>query len=241
MELLLIFLAAIPIGIFGILIGGNAVLSIPLFQILYPEMTLGAIIGNIKPGSVVRNIASLVPVWRDLNYRTIAPLLIPLVAGSAIAALLVSSVSQAWVLPVLMLGWLVVEYAPKLAHRISPNIQWAGAWLVGMYGGVLGAGVSLLILSLLRIQNPAGDDIYLLRAHALWLETLFTSAAVAVFLYQGLVFWPIALVWLVGALIGGYVGGRLLKYTGRLSGRTQTRILRAGFVFAIAVAASYFI
>lgn len=152
------------------------------------------------------------------------------------AAWMVSHVTQTWIVPALLIGWIIVEYAEAVSRFITQRLRFALAYLVGMYGGVLGAGVSLLIVGLLRLETTDQGDIYKLRAHALLLETFFTSMAVLVFIFQGLVHWEIASVWIAGALIGGYIGGHLLAYTGKLSGALQQNILRAAFIFALAVA-----
>ena len=236
LELIILFFAAIPIGIFGVVVGGNATLSFPTFQVLFPEMTLGAIVGNIKPGSVVRNIMSLIPLRHDIDFAAVRFLLVPLLLGSVAGALLVADMSQSIILPVLILGFLVVEYARRLEKYITKHIHFLMTFLTGMYGGVFGAGISLLIVALMHIKDGDDENLYKTRANALFLETFFTTVAVMVFVSYGLVVPHIMLTWLGGSLIGGYLGGIILKKTGKLSGHTQRTILRGAFIFAICVA-----
>lgn len=59
-QLIIIFLAAVPLGIYAIIFGGTLFLSLPYFQILFPEALVGSIVGNIKVGSVFRNGMALV-------------------------------------------------------------------------------------------------------------------------------------------------------------------------------------
>jgi len=235
-TLIILFLAAIPIGIFGIVVGGNASLSFPLFQVLFPEMTLGAIVGNTKPGSLIRNITSIIPLRREIDYKMVKLLLLPLVLGSTVGAFFVAHMSQAIILPMLVIGFLVVEYAHIVAKYITDKIFFLATCVTGMYGGIFGAGISLLIVALMRIKGADDTDLYRTRANALFLEIFFTTTAVVVFLSKGLVLPQIALVWITGSIIGGYLGGIILKRTGKLSGQMQRNILRSAFIFAICVA-----
>ncbi len=237
-TLIILFLAAIPIGICAIVFGGTMFFSVPVFQILFPEMTLGALIGNIKPGSVVRNVASLLPLRHDINYRGLLFLLIPLALGSVVGAFGIVHMSQAFVLPILLIGFLITEYAKSIEKFVPPTLYVAITFLVGAYGGIFGAGISLLIVALLRIKQNDDQAIYKTRADALFLETVLTALSVGVVMYAGLFSLPIALTWAAGAIIGGYCGGLILKRSGSLSGNIQKLVLRGGFAVAVLIAAS---
>ena len=65
---LYLFLSAVPIGVFAVVLGGSMFLSIPVFQIFFPEMSMSAVIGNIKVGSVIRNMGAVVVLKKHINY-----------------------------------------------------------------------------------------------------------------------------------------------------------------------------
>lgn len=234
----LLFGAAIPIGIFGVVFGGNLFLSLPLFQIMFPDMVLGAMIGNIKPGSIVRNLASLAPLRNQIMVKATLSFAAALCVGSLSGALLITylSASKVFVIPILVLGWLVMTYAPRLGHYVSHTGFMLAAFLVGMYGGIFGAGISLLIVALLRIRHGTDSELLFVRANSLYLETILTFVSVFIFLQKGLINWRFALVWAIGSVIGGYLGGKILARTGKMKPSVQKAIFHVSFGIAVTVA-----
>ncbi len=79
--------------------------------------------------------------------------------------------------------------------------------LAAIYGGYFGAGLSVIILSVLGMVL---DD-SLTRLNALKQAISFSAnmAAAVFFVFSGQVDWPVALLMAVGALLGGNLGGRL--------------------------------
>lgn len=233
LTLLLLFLAAIPVGVMGIVIGGAGAVSVTVFQVLFPEMALGAVIGNIKLGSAVRSACSLISLRQDIEYRRVIPLILPLGAGTVLGAMAIAHISQFAVIPILLVGWLATEFSERVARVISPRIHLISTFLIGIYGGFFGVAISLLIVSLIRIRYTDERSLYTTRANAVFLEIWVFVIAVCVFLVYGLLSFSIALTWAAGGMIGGYFGGIILKRTGRMSAATQRSILRFAFGFAI--------
>ena len=233
-----LLVAAVPIGIFGVVFGGNLFLSLPLFQIMFPDMVLGAMIGNIKPGSIVRNLASLVPLRKHIMVQSSLLLVLALSTGSIVGATFIASLSasRVYVIPVLILGWLVMISAPRLGQYVSHIGFMLTAFVVGMYGGIFGAGISLLIVALLRLRHGATSELLLVRANSLYLETILTFASVFIFLYKGLVDWRIALVWAIGSIVGGYLGGLITVHTGKMRPVLQKAMFHTSFGIALVVA-----
>jgi len=225
----IIFVSAIAIGVFAVVMGGTLFLSLPLFQILFPEMSLGAIIGNIKLGSIFRNATALVPLYTQLDKKVLwlAPILC---LGSIVGSWQIVSVSPIIVPLVLILGLLVHEYGKKL--KLPPYLFWGVTFLVGFYGGIFGAGIMLLLLSLLQLRYTSVTDA---RANALLLELLVSTVAVMTFWHFDLINWRIAIVWAGGGMIGGLIGGLLIKHTGRWPETTQNWLIRGAFLLALAV------
>ena len=128
-----------------------------------------------------------------------------------------------------------------LTRRMSKNQTTGGAekwsWLpVGLgaiYGGYFGAGLSVILLSVLGLTM---EDT-LTRLNALKQIIAFSAnlAAAVFFLFSGRVVWPAAAVMAVGALIGGVLGGRL-------AGRVKPSTLRWIVVtIGVIVAIIYFV
>lgn len=229
-TLSIIFISAIVIGIFAVVMGGTLFLSFPLFQILFPEMSLGAIIGNIKLGSIFRNASALLPLYKKLDTQVLwlAPVLC---LGSVIGSLQIVTVSQSIVPAVLLLGLCVHEYSKKL--QLTRNVYWGVVFLIGVYGGLFGAGIMLLILALLGLRHV---DLVDARANALLLELLLGITAVATFWHFNLINWPLTLTWAGGGMIGGFIGGHVIAHTGHWSKGTQDWLVRASFILAFVIA-----
>ncbi len=83
--------------------------------------------------------------------------------------------------------------------------------LASIYGGYFGAGLSVVVLSVLGITLKDS----LTRLNALKQAVAFSVniAAAIYLLFSGQVFWSVALVMAVGALVGGTLGG---KFAGRI-------------------------
>jgi uncharacterized membrane protein YfcA len=130
-------------------------------------------------------------------------------------------------------AWLVRRASQK---KTTPNRQWAVSIPIGLaaiYGGYFGAGLSVIVLSVLGLTM---DDT-LTRLNALKQAVSFSAnfAAAIFFMFSGKVLWPVALVMAVGALIGGNLGGRL-------AGRVKPATLRWMVVtIGVIVAIIYFV
>jgi len=240
-DLLIVFFAAIPIGIIAIVLGGTMFLSLPLFQLLYPTLTMGAIVGNIKVGSVFRNITAVIPLWKEIHLKDLLIPAIPLILGSICGALGIAYLSQKFILPALLIAILLTEFASKISKYITPKIYFIVALAAGIFGGILGAGISLIIISLVRIRIHDDNKIFQVRAHGILLELLSTVAAVVVFAFSGVLITSLWIAWTLGAIIGGYIGGYIIKYTGKCSPLLQKWLMRLMFVVAIAIAGYKFI
>jgi uncharacterized membrane protein YfcA len=80
---------------------------------------------------------------------------------------------------------------------------------VAVYGGYFGAGMSVMILALLSATDRG--DFRAVNVLKNLLAGITSMVAVAVFVAQGMVAWAPALVMMAGALVGGFVGGRLVR------------------------------
>jgi uncharacterized membrane protein YfcA len=78
-----------------------------------------------------------------------------------------------------------------------------------VYGGYFGAGLGVMLLAVLSITGR--EDVRAANALKNLLATAVSATTITIFTIQGVVRWPETLVMLLGAVVGGFLGGRLVK------------------------------
>src|ERR1700745_3210035 len=56
------------VGILSVIVGGGFFVSIPLLQFLFPSVSYGAIVGNLKVGSFFRGIGSTITDRKEIDW-----------------------------------------------------------------------------------------------------------------------------------------------------------------------------
>lgn len=155
----------------------------------------------------------------DVPRRVMIPLLLTSFIGGVAGAFLLLKTPEhtfAKVLPWLMAGaTLLFIFGKKLARGgpsgVSHDATTAaivGAALfelgVAVYGGYFGGGVGIVNLAMLAAIGMS--DIHAMNALKSVLGSAINGVAVVVFILKGAVYWPQAIVMIVGAAIGGYFG-----------------------------------
>jgi hypothetical protein len=104
-------------------------------------------------------------------------------------------------------AWLV-RHAAQAGHKQTPE-AWAAlpVGIAGIYGGYFGAGLSVIVLAVLGVTLD--DNLTRLNAIKQAIAFSVNIAAAMLFVFSGRVVWPVALVMMAGALLGGALGGRL--------------------------------
>lgn len=235
-QLIALFLTAIPVGVFAVIIGASQFLSIPIFQLFFPSMTLGAIIGNLRIGNMVRDAVALVPVRRDIRWKPVMHLLIAACVGSVLGTMLIVNVPQKFLFPVIVMAIIVTEAAPWISQKVHRHTLVPAFFLTGGYYGVIGAGGSVISMAFLRILWPKDGDLHAVRVHMLLIECLAFIVSILAFLPSGEIDWPVSIAWGAGAIIGGYIGGKLLHRIGKTDSRTQKFWIRVVMVMAAGMA-----
>ena len=248
-DFLLAGLAAVAAGLINALAGGGTLITFPtLISIGIP-----AVVANVTntvalcPGY----IGGMLGQWEDLKGQgkriwLVAPA--GVIGGLIGGYLLIKTGEKAFqsLVPFLILlasallaiqdpvrAWLARRAAEK---KSIPSQSWTVTLPVGIaaiYGGYFGAGMSVVVLSILGLSI---DDT-LTRLNALKQAIAFSVnfAAAIFFIFSGKVNWPFALVMAISALIGGSLGGRL-------AGRIKPSTLRWIVVtIGVIVAIIYFI
>jgi uncharacterized protein len=155
----------------------------------------------------------------DVPTRVLVPLLATSFVGGILGAfLLLKTPAHTFmrVLPWLMLGaTLLFMFGNRLArgHASSVGHDAATAAIAGasvfelvvaVYGGYFGGGVGIINLAMLAALGMT--DIHAMNALKSILGMAINGIAVLVFVLQGAIFWPQAVVMIGGALVGGYFG-----------------------------------
>ena len=147
------------------------------------------------------------------GFRRSIPALMPVISGSLIGSLLVSSVADETfeqIFGILMIPLLVVSL--RTPKTVGSAISWRPAvsaivfFGIGLYGGAFQAGVGLLIVVALA---RSGLDLVNANAVKVVVILVLTLIAVPVFIVRQQVDWGFALVLAVGFAIGGWFGARI--------------------------------
>jgi uncharacterized membrane protein YfcA len=155
----------------------------------------------------------------DVPRRVMVPLLVTSFIGGLIGAfLLLKTPAHTFmrVIPWLMLGaTLLFVFGKQLARGRTSSVghDATTAAIVGasvfelfvaVYGGYFGGGVGIVNLAMLAAVGMT--DIHAMNALKSVLGMAINGIAVLVFVVKGAVYWPQAVVMIVGAVVGGYFG-----------------------------------
>ncbi len=223
---IILFLAALFAGALNSVAGGGSFISFP--ALLFTGVP--AIVANatntvaLWPGSV----ASVGAYRRELGPRSYLLLILggaSLIGGLLGALLLLHTPESTFVrlLPyLLLLATLLFAFGGKITARLrqrlgaSVNSRWAPVIGIGLvqlviatYGGYFGGGIGILMLASLALIGM--DNIHTMNALKTLLASLINGVAVATFVLAHAVFWPQALLMVVGAVIGGYGGAHFAQ------------------------------
>ncbi len=222
LSALLLFAAGLAGGVVTAMVGGASLITFPALL----AAGLPAIVANasntvaLTPGNLAAGLADLerTPRWD----RSFAGLAAVSVAGSvAGAALLLATPEKAFtaVVPALI-GFATLLFALSGRIRVwivsrAAGVPSSPGWNallfapIAVYGGYFGAGMSVMILAILSVSRA--DDFRTANVIKNLLSALTSFVAVVVFVVQGIVAWPPTVVVMSGAVIGGFLGGRLAR------------------------------
>jgi uncharacterized membrane protein YfcA len=222
LHLLLAALAALAAGAVNALAGGGTLISFPMLTFLgVPAVAAnvtntvalcpgyfggtfaqrddlrgqGKRLWSILPAAIMGGIAGgyLLLITGEKLFKDLIPYLILL----ASALLAIQDPIRAW---------LTRRMGAGHSARLE-TLTWLPAGLASVYGGYFGAGLGVMLLSVLGLTLE--DTLTRLNALKQATSAMVNIAAAIFFLFSGKVVWPVALVMALGALIGGALGGRL--------------------------------
>jgi uncharacterized protein len=221
----MMFGAGIAGGIVTAIAGGSSLITFPalLAAGLPPIIANASNAVGLLPGNFMAGFADpeSMPRWN----RSMLALAAVCVAGSvAGAVLLMVTPEKAFtaIVPVLI-GFatllfalsgrvrLWIESRPTARGRAYVSADGLQILLlipVAIYGGYFGAGMSVMLLGILSVGIAEFRTTNVIKNLLAGLTSLVASV---VFVVQGMVEWPPTMIMMVGALIGGFTGGRLVR------------------------------
>ena len=241
---LLLAAAAFGAGVMNAMAGGGTILTFPSLIFL----GLPAIAANatstvaLLPGAA----ASLFGYREEVREHRhwLKTLFLPSLAGGAIGSfLLLRTPEKTFELlaPILILFATVLFMVQGLVSRWtsagktlddSPSTghnagRWALAWLLqlagAVYGGYFGAGVGILMLALLGFLGMS--NIHAANGLKNFFGFCINAVAAGYFIVKGAVVWPVALVIIAGATLGGYGGARFARRIGKEKARAAVVVI----------------
>ena len=225
-AVLMLFGAGLAGGIVTAVVGGASLITFPALL----AAGLPALVANasntvaLTPGNFVGALADLErrPRWN----RSFVSVMTVCVGGSAAgAALLLLTPERAFTVVVpLLIGLATLLFASagrirqwtlaRAARATGARGSSGGLRLlllapVAVYGGYFGAGMSVMLLAILSLGDTG--DFRATNVLKNLLAGLTSLVAVVVFVSRGMVAWPETLIMMGGALVGGFLGGRLAR------------------------------
>jgi len=228
-EPLLLVGAGLLAGTMNAVAGGGSFVTLP--ALMFAGLPS---VGANTSSTVALCPASLASAWAyredfknfDAGVSIRALLTVSLIGSVLGAFLLLLTTSKSFdiIVPwLLLIGTLVFAFGKKAGDalrrvvHIGPKTVLCLQFLLGIYGGYFGGAFGIMMMSVWSLVGVS--DIKALNAAKTLVAGATNAIAVVIFIVAGKVWWPEALIMLVAAVVGGYVGARLAR-------RVKTEYLR---------------
>ena len=232
MTWILLLVAAFFAGALNAVAGGGSFLTLPalVFAGVPPVIANATGTMALLPGY----LASAWGFREELRSDTGVPLadllVVSLVGGAAGALLLLVTPNEIFqgIVPWLMLiATALFGFGPHLLvalrgqSKAGRAVTGAGVLLVAIYGGYFNGGLGIMLLALFTLLGLT--DLNAMNGLKNLVSAVLTAIAVSIYAWGGAILWGQALVMMVAATVGGYVGARLAR-------RVKPAHLRFGIV-----------
>lgn len=219
-EGVLLFAAGAVASSINSVAGGGSLISYPVLTI---ALGIPGRIANatnavgLFPGSLASGFG-----FKDHLAKTgvyFKKLLIPTILGSILGAWLLLNTSEVAfkiIIPFLIflaaiLLWFQPQVKKLLAksehHVVSPTVGMILQFLVATYGGYFGAGMGIMMLASFALYMEGNT--HELNAVKSLLGTIINFVASIVFVIKHMVLFDVALVLVIGGIVGGYLSARM--------------------------------
>ena len=242
-QAIALFVAAVLGGALNAVAGGGSVITLPTLILagVPPVQASATNTTALWPGSLASATAYRDAL--DVSRATLSVLGAASVVGGLLGAVVLLHTPQRTFLrltpSLLLAATLLFAFGGRLTSWVRarwrkgstpPWLATAGLALlqlvIATYGGFFGGGMSILILAMLALTGM--EDIHTMNALKIVLASIINGVAVVAFVLLRAVFWPQALVMVVGAIAGGYGGAKLAR-------RVNPTLIRR-FVIVVGVA-----
>jgi len=233
----ILFLIGFFIALMSVTVGSSTPIFLALLQFFFPGLSLGELIGSFKVGSHANAIGAVIGFWKEIDWPFIlknGPLY---VISAFIGANIVAELPVFWVLPLLIVAFVIAESASVIKKFVSAKNFYFLEALYGVYSGLIGASVKIMLLSLFRIKEADDNKIGYLKIQIQAISFFSTLAAVTAHFFHGNLIFAIIIPLIIGSLIGGILGGRFLVKMEKFSSKIQKAIMRASFIIGIVTSA----
>jgi uncharacterized membrane protein YfcA len=245
LQLATLVLASAGGGFMNALAGGGTLLTFPTLVLLgVPAIRANATSTvALLPGAM----ASIFGYRRDVaTHRAwLKTLFVPSLLGGAFGSWLLLATPErtfAGLAPYLVL-FATLLFLVQAVRGHAPTAEPAAAsldrrrWIVAslgqlaiaVYGGYFGAGIGILMLATLGFMGLT--DIHAMNGLKNFFGICINLVAAGYFIARGAVDWPLAIVMLVGAVVGGYAGARFARSIGREKARVAVVVI--GFAITL--------
>ncbi|MEP7289951.1 MAG: sulfite exporter TauE/SafE family protein [Chloroflexota bacterium] len=220
-QAFLLFIAATLAGALNSVAGGGSFISFPALLFTGVPSKLANTTNTVAlwPGSV----ASVGAYRQEImaGPRGLRSLLVVSLIGGIIGAFVLLATPQSTFDKLLPFLLLFATLLFAFGRRVSNNLrERAGRmnlppWvltvtviilqlLTSIYGGFFGGGIGIVMLAVLALWGM--ENIHLMNGLKTLLATCINGVAVIIFVANGSVLWPQAVLMIVGAVLGGYGG-----------------------------------
>lgn len=235
-HLALLLVAAFTAGALNAVAGGGSFLTLPALVFTgVPPVVANA------TGTVALLPGYMAGAWGFKDDMAPPPglsmkqvVLLSLIGGSAGAALLLFTPDATFrkVVPWLLLAATAMfAFGPQLrawasgknAEHAAPSVAKAaiGMLIVAIYGGYFNGGLGILLLALFGLLGQT--QLNAMNGMKNLVSALLTAIAVVIYAVGGIVQWKQAIIMMVAATLGGYLGARVAR-------KIPAHILRWGIV-----------
>ncbi len=216
----LIALAAFFAGVLNAMAGGGSFLTLPaLIYIGVPPVAANATSAvAVFPGYLSSMLGFMQEIRTFDRKQLIQLIALSCVGGLAGAMLLLTTPSDIfrglipWLLLFATLLFAMGDHISRWLNRpaeLQEKSSPLAVLLVSVYGGYFNGGLGIILLAM--FSSMGFRDLNLMNGLKNGLSFLLSAVSVTAFALAGVVHWPEAIVMMITATIGGYVGARLAR------------------------------
>ncbi|PBJ10165.1 sulfite exporter TauE/SafE family protein [Flavobacterium sp. ACN6] len=221
-EIFFLFIIALIGGAANVTIGGGWFIIFPslIFRGIQPVtgtatttiILLSGFLASSKPINKMTEISN-----RDLFFMVFSCMM----GGIAGAFFLITFSHKVFesIAPYLLLcSWILFTFYNRILDYCNTKFKERKAFtyshskliilfILGIYGGYFGAGMGMIIFILYRFYGIKNNET--LEKICLILAASNNGIAILIFIYADLIFWPFALIMMLGSILGGFLGNAL--------------------------------